>query len=64
MTALQLQRLIDKAGLSQRAAAKAIGINERHMRRLIAGETDISLTIELALRYVCERSSLQGSDRP
>lgn len=55
MTALQLQRLIDKAGLSQRGAAKAIGINERHMRRLIAGEAAISLTIELALRYVCEQ---------
>ncbi len=55
MTPLQLQKLIDKAGLSQRGAAKAIGINERHMRRLIAGEVAISLTIELALRYVCEQ---------
>lgn len=54
MTTSQLQRLLDKAGLSQRGAAKAIGIGERHMRRLIAGEAKVSLTIELALRYVCE----------
>lgn len=54
MTPAQLQRLLDKAGLSQRGAAKAIGIGERHMRRLIAGEATISLTQELALRYVCE----------
>ena len=57
MTASQLQKLIDKAGLSQRGAAKAIGVNERHMRRLIAGEVAISLTIELALRYVIESSA-------
>lgn len=54
MTPLQLQRMLDKAGLSQRAAAKAIGINERHMRRLIAGEVAISKTIELAVTCVCK----------
>ncbi len=63
MTPLHLQRLLDKAGLSQRGAAKAIGINERHMRRLIAGEAKVSLTIELALRYVCERRALPGAEK-
>lgn len=52
MTALQLQRLLDSAGLSQRGAAKAIGINERTMRKYIAGEADIPLTVEFALRWV------------
>lgn len=63
MTPSQLQRLLDKAGLSQRWAAKAIGIGERHMRRLIAGEAKVSLTIELALRYVIEHSPQPGGEK-
>lgn len=52
MTGLQLQRLLDRAGLSQRGAAKAIGINERTMRKYIAGESAIPLTVEYALRWI------------
>lgn len=62
MTAAQLQKLMDKAGLSQRGAAKAIGIGERHMRRMIAGEAAVSRTIELAVRYVCERQIQEGGE--
>jgi plasmid maintenance system antidote protein VapI len=52
MTAIQLQRLLDSAGLSQRGAAKVIGINERTMRKYVAGESEIPLTVEYALRWV------------
>ncbi len=52
MTPAQLQKLLDRAGLSQRGAAKAIGINERTMRKYIAGEHHIPLVIEFALRWV------------
>lgn len=57
MTALQLQRLLDRAGLSQRGAAKAIGINERTMRKYIAGESETPLTVEYALRWVIHCSA-------
>lgn len=52
MTALQLQRLLDRAGLSQRGAAKALEINERTMRKYIAGESKVPKTVELALRWL------------
>ena len=52
MTTSQLKRLLDSAGLSQRAAAKYIGINERTMRKYVAGESPIPRTVEYALRWV------------
>jgi plasmid maintenance system antidote protein VapI len=57
MTALQLQRLLDRCGLSQRAAAKALEINERSMRRYCSGEQPVPKTVELALLYLCSQSS-------
>lgn len=53
LTALQLQRLLDRAGLSQRGAAKALEINERTMRKYCAGDSKIPKTVELALMYLC-----------
>ena len=55
MTAAQLQKLLDRAGLSQRGAAKAIAINERTMRKYVSGESAIPLTVEYALRWVISR---------
>jgi transcriptional regulator with XRE-family HTH domain len=52
MTAGQLQRLLDSAGLSQRGAAKEIGINERTIRKYVSGESKIPKTVELALCWV------------
>jgi hypothetical protein len=54
MTGGQLQKLLDKGGFSQRGAAKELGINERHMRRYIAGEAVIPKHIEIAVRCICE----------
>lgn len=52
MTGGQLQKLLDSAGLSQRGAAKAIEINERTMRKYIAGDAEIPKTVEYAIRWV------------
>jgi plasmid maintenance system antidote protein VapI len=56
MTALQLQRLLDRAGLSQRGAAKALEINERTMRKYVSGDYPIPKTVELALLYLASQS--------
>jgi plasmid maintenance system antidote protein VapI len=56
VTPLQLQRLLGRAGLSQRGAARAIGINERTMRKYIAGEAKVPLTVEYALRWITRGS--------
>jgi plasmid maintenance system antidote protein VapI len=52
MTAKQLQRLLDGMKISQRGAAKAIGISERQMRRYCAGDAKIPVTVECALMWV------------
>jgi plasmid maintenance system antidote protein VapI len=53
MTALQLQRAIERAGMSQRGAAKALEINERTMRKYVAGDSKIPKTVELAMLHLC-----------
>ena len=62
MTAAQLQKLLDRAGLSQRGAAKAIGINERTMRKYVSGESAIPLTVGYALRWVISQLPINGSE--
>lgn len=57
MTALQLQRLLDRAGISQRGAAKALDINERTMRKYVAGDAVIPRTVELAAKYLWEKQN-------
>ena len=52
MTAAQLQRALDRAGLSQRGTAKELGISERQMRRYCSGEAKIPKLVEVALRAV------------
>ena len=55
MTAKQLRKLLERAGLSQRAAALELGLNERTMRRYVAGEP-IPRVVELAAKYLWEKS--------
>lgn len=52
MTGGQLQRLLDLAGLTQRGAAKELDINERTMRKYVAGDASIPRAIEYALRWI------------
>jgi plasmid maintenance system antidote protein VapI len=62
VTPAQLQKMIDRAGLSQRGLARELGINERHMRRYIAGEAAIPKTVEIAARCICDhRASDSGT---
>lgn len=60
VTALQLQRLLDRSGLSQRSAAKALEINERSMRRYCSGEQPVPKAIELALLYLASQANPGG----
>jgi DNA transposition AAA+ family ATPase len=62
MTPKQLQRFLDEHGLSQRGAAREIGIGERTMRSYIAGDLPVPRTVEYALRWVASqpRSKDQG----
>lgn len=57
MTGHQLQKLLDRAGLSQRGAAKALGINERTMRKYVAGDSEIPRVVEIAVRCLAEHGS-------
>jgi hypothetical protein len=57
MTAGQLQRLLDRAGISQRGGAKELDISERQMRRYCAGDAKVPRVIEFAAKYLWEKSS-------
>ena len=46
MTHSQLQRLLASAGLSQRGAARAIGISDRTMRKYIRDDLPIPRVVE------------------
>lgn len=61
MTALQLKRALQRAGLSQRGAAKALDINERTMRRYVSGEQPVPRVVEYALNWLIHLSS--GDER-
>ena len=50
LTPTQLRGLLARAGLSQRAAARELHINERTMRRYCAGQLPVPRVVELALR--------------
>ena len=50
MTGIELRQLLRGIGLSQVAAAKAIGINPRTMRKYVAGDLKVPRVVELALR--------------
>jgi plasmid maintenance system antidote protein VapI len=50
MNAQQLISLLHTMELSQRGAARAIGLNERTIRKYVAGDAPIPRTVELALQ--------------
>ena len=63
MTGGQLGRLLDRAGFSQRGAAKALEINERTMRKYCAGDAKVPKTVELALLYLASQSQNQSEPK-
>ena len=61
MTGKQLQKALDRAGMSQRGAAKELGISERQMRRYCSGDAKVPKVVELALLHLC--GCMTGSDK-
>lgn len=57
MSATELQRLLERAGLSQRGAARELEINERTMRRYVAGESPVPRVVQLALERLAQRQT-------
>jgi hypothetical protein len=51
VTGKQLQKVLDKCGLSQRGAARALEINERSMRRYVTADR-VPKVVELAVLYL------------
>jgi plasmid maintenance system antidote protein VapI len=47
-----VERLLEKAELSQRGAARALEINERTMRRYCSGDSPAPRVVLLALAYL------------
>lgn len=49
MTAKRLREILKRTGITQRAAAKRIGISERQMRRYVAGTAKIPVVIDICI---------------
>jgi len=60
MTPAELRRVLDRAGLSQRGAARELDLNERTVRKYVAGRIPIPLTVELALKWVLEHRAVEA----
>jgi DNA-binding transcriptional regulator YiaG len=54
MTPHQLQRAIDRLGLSQRGAARFLGVDERTMRKWIAGNARTPEAVAKLLRLMLQ----------
>ena len=52
MTPHQLQRALDRLGLSQRGTARLLGVDERTMRKWIAGNARIPEAVAKLLRVM------------
>lgn len=57
MTGSQLKKILAKAALSQRGAAKLLEINERTMRRYVSGEQPIPRVVEYALMWISHQAA-------
>ena len=52
VTPEQLRKLMKSHSLTIRAAAQALGMNERQLYRYLSGEVEIPLVVEIALRCI------------
>jgi len=52
VTPKQLAKLLESCDLSQRGAARALGISERQIRRYCAGDAPVPQVVELALLHL------------
>jgi DNA-binding CsgD family transcriptional regulator len=56
MTGAQFRKLIEGGLISQREAAESLDINERTVRRYLAGDAPIPRVVELAAKYLWGKS--------
>lgn len=49
----RLRSMIERSGISQRALARALGVNERTVRRWVAGDSPIPRSAMLAAEHIC-----------
>ena len=56
MTSKQFRALLDESLMSQRQMAKALGLNERTIRRYVEPGAKIPRVVELAARWVAQES--------
>lgn len=52
MTALQLQKLLERHKMPKRVAARTLEIHERTMRKYCSGDAPIPKYIEMAVRHM------------
>ena len=57
----RLLALLNSAGLSQRGAARELGIDERTMRRYVAGDSPTPRVIFLAVERLRDSRQARGS---
>lgn len=63
MTHKQLKKFLERMGLNQCAAARALKVDERTMRRWVAGDRPVPYTAELALRYLQIHPEMAGGSQ-
>ena len=61
MTPKQLRATLARIGLSQRAAARLLDINDRTMRKYVAGDLVIPELLVWALRGLAQREQDEGA---
>jgi plasmid maintenance system antidote protein VapI len=60
MSPTELREHLEKVGLSQRGAARALDLSERTMRYYCAGETPIPRVVEYALRWLAQQERVES----
>ena len=56
------KKLLERGGVSQRRAARVLGINERTMRRYVAAEGDVPTIVVYAVKQLI-REDLERLER-
>lgn len=60
MEAHELKAFLSSHGLTQNGAARTLGINERTMRRYVAGDLVVPKMLVLALRGIVDENRRRG----
>jgi len=59
MSPTELRAQLEKGGLSQRGAARELGLDERTMRKYCAGALPVPLVVQLALKWIVEHRPVE-----